>query len=88
MLEELHTEGGGKCLDRILPCSVVVMAAAAANDDDFSPSLQMDVIVADLDGGSIRVPESLTVSLLPDPFWSQTHAALSKVCQNFLGVFP
>ncbi|ROT67182.1 putative myotubularin-related protein 13 [Penaeus vannamei] len=39
----------------------------------------MDVIVADLDGGSIRVPESLTVSLLPEPFWSQTHAALSKV---------
>lgn len=40
---------------------------------------QLDVIVADLDGGSIRVPESLTVSLLPEPYWSQTHAALSKV---------
>ncbi|XP_066963738.1 myotubularin-related protein 13 [Macrobrachium rosenbergii] len=39
----------------------------------------MDVIVADLDGGAIRVPESLTVSLLPEPFWSQTHAALSRV---------
>lgn len=45
----------------------------------------MDVIVADLDGGSIRVPESLTVSLLPEPFWSQTHAALSKVCLGFWG---
>ncbi|XP_069180959.1 myotubularin-related protein 13 isoform X4 [Procambarus clarkii] len=39
----------------------------------------MDVIVADLDGGAIRVPESLTFSLLPEPFWSQTHAALSRV---------
>ncbi|KAK3881737.1 hypothetical protein Pcinc_013820 [Petrolisthes cinctipes] len=39
----------------------------------------LDVIVADLDGGSIRVPESLTVSLLPEPHWSQTHTALSKV---------
>ncbi|KAK8735252.1 hypothetical protein OTU49_005586 [Cherax quadricarinatus] len=39
----------------------------------------MDVIVADLDGGAIRVPESLTLSLLPEPFWSQTHAALSRV---------
>lgn len=51
-------------------------------------SLQMDVIVADLDGGSIRVPESLTLSLLPDPFWSQTHAALSKVCWSFCGHIP
>ncbi|CAL4080471.1 unnamed protein product, partial [Meganyctiphanes norvegica] len=39
----------------------------------------MDVIIADLDGGSIKVPESLTLSLLPDPFWSNTHSALSKV---------
>lgn len=49
---------------------------------------QMDVIVADLDGGAIRVPESLTVSLLPEPYWSQTHAALSKVlCLGCCSVF-
>ncbi|XP_076069162.1 SET domain binding factor isoform X2 [Oratosquilla oratoria] len=46
----------------------------------------MDVIVADLDGGSIRVPESLTLSLLPDPYWSQTHNALSAVLHPDLNV--
>lgn len=40
---------------------------------------QMDVIIADLDGGSIRVPESLTLSLLPEPFWTDTHNALTMV---------
>lgn len=39
----------------------------------------MDVIVADLDGGSIRVPESLTLSLLPEPYWKNLHGALSLV---------
>ena len=39
----------------------------------------MYVIVADLDGGSIRVPESLGLSLIPEPYWSQTHSALSLV---------
>ncbi|KAK8374776.1 hypothetical protein O3P69_012541 [Scylla paramamosain] len=70
----------------ILPASLVevlstptpfIMGVHSSHQNDIAEL--MDVIVADLDGGSIRVPESLTLSLLPEPFWSQTHNALSKV---------
>ncbi|XP_042205463.1 myotubularin-related protein 13-like isoform X3 [Homarus americanus] len=70
----------------ILPASLVevlstptpfIMGVHSALQHDIAEL--MDVIVADLDGGSIRVPESLAVSLLPEPFWSQTHTALSRV---------
>ncbi|XP_045127189.1 myotubularin-related protein 13-like isoform X10 [Portunus trituberculatus] len=70
----------------ILPASLVevlstptpfIMGVHSSHQNDIAEL--MDVIVADLDGGSIRVPESLTMSLLPEPFWSQTHNALSKV---------
>lgn len=39
----------------------------------------MDVIVVDLDGGSIRVPDSLALSLLIEPHWSEAQMALSQV---------
>lgn len=39
----------------------------------------MDVLVVDLDGGSIKVPDSLALSLLVDPYWAETQAALSEV---------
>ena len=39
----------------------------------------MDVIVADLDGGSIRVPENLALQLLPEPHRTRTEHALSLV---------
>uniref|UniRef100_A0A6A7FYR4 Myotubularin-related protein 13-like n=6 Tax=Hirondellea gigas TaxID=1518452 RepID=A0A6A7FYR4_9CRUS len=39
----------------------------------------MDVIVVDLDGGSIRVPDSLALSLLTEPHWSEAQNALSHV---------
>lgn len=43
----------------------------------------LDVIVADIDGGSIRIPESLVppVSVLPDSIWESTHDALTMVLQ-------
>lgn len=43
----------------------------------------MDVIVADIDGGSIRIPESLVppVSVLPDAIWESTQLSLTMVLQ-------
>lgn len=43
----------------------------------------LDVIVADIDGGSIRIPESLVppVSVLPDAIWEATQNALTIVLQ-------
>lgn len=43
----------------------------------------MDVIVADIDGGSIRIPESLVppVSVLPDAIWESTQVSLTMVLQ-------
>lgn len=43
----------------------------------------LDVIVADIDGGSIRIPESLVppVSVLPDSIWECTHNALTVILQ-------
>ncbi|XP_011302109.1 myotubularin-related protein 13 isoform X1 [Fopius arisanus] len=41
----------------------------------------MDVIVADLDGGSITVPDGVSLALLPEPLLSQTQDHLSLVLQ-------
>lgn len=43
----------------------------------------MDVIVVDIDGGSIRIPESLVppVSILPDAIWESTIISLTLVLQ-------
>lgn len=41
----------------------------------------MDVIVADLDGGAVHVPDNMSVPLLPEPLLTQTHEALSMVLQ-------
>lgn len=43
----------------------------------------LDVIVADIDGGSIRIPESLVppVSVLPEQLWENTQNALTAVLQ-------
>ncbi|VEN53895.1 unnamed protein product [Callosobruchus maculatus] len=41
----------------------------------------MDVIVADLDGGSLTVPDGVNVPLLPEPLLSGTREALSLVLQ-------
>ncbi|CAH2010931.1 unnamed protein product [Acanthoscelides obtectus] len=41
----------------------------------------MDVIVADLDGGSLTVPDGVNVPLLPEPLLTATREALSLVLQ-------
>ncbi|XP_047246390.1 myotubularin-related protein 5 isoform X4 [Girardinichthys multiradiatus] len=39
----------------------------------------LDVIIADLDGGTVTIPECLHISLLPEPLLQQTQTALSMV---------
>nr|XP_056701885.1 myotubularin-related protein 5 [Euleptes europaea] len=39
----------------------------------------LDVIIADLDGGTVTVPECIHISLLPEPLLHQTQDALSMV---------
>ncbi|KAM5250545.1 myotubularin-related protein 5 isoform 6-T6 [Hipposideros larvatus] len=39
----------------------------------------LDVIVADLDGGTVTVPECVHIPALPEPLHSQTHSVLSMV---------
>ncbi|XP_042323603.1 myotubularin-related protein 5 [Sceloporus undulatus] len=47
----------------------------------FQPETQelLDVIIADLDGGTVTVPECIHISLLPEPLLHQTREALSMV---------
>lgn len=40
---------------------------------------QLDVIIADLDGGTIKIPECIHLSLLPEPLLHQTQTSLSLV---------
>uniref|UniRef100_A0A8D0ML34 SET binding factor 2 n=1 Tax=Sus scrofa TaxID=9823 RepID=A0A8D0ML34_PIG len=50
----------------------------------------LDVIIADLDGGTIKVPECIHLSSLPEPLLHQTQAALSldkEVRAVFLRLF-
>lgn len=39
----------------------------------------MDVIVVDLDGGSILVPECINLAMLPEPYYSFVHNSVSTV---------
>ncbi|XP_006129376.1 myotubularin-related protein 13 isoform X3 [Pelodiscus sinensis] len=39
----------------------------------------LDVIIADLDGGTIKIPECINLSQLPEPLLHQTQTALSLV---------
>lgn len=41
--------------------------------------VQLDVIIADLDGGTVTIPECVHISLLPEPLLQQTQTALSMV---------
>ncbi len=45
----------------------------------FGFCLQLDVIIADLDGGTIKVPECIHLSQLPEPLLHNTQKALSMV---------
>ncbi|XP_061618330.1 myotubularin-related protein 5 isoform X2 [Phyllopteryx taeniolatus] len=46
----------------------------------------LDVIIADLDGGTITMPECVHISLLPEPLLQQTQTALSMVLDPELEV--
>ncbi|XP_061571193.1 LOW QUALITY PROTEIN: myotubularin-related protein 5 [Cololabis saira] len=46
----------------------------------------LDVIIADLDGGTITIPECVHISLLPEPLLQQTQTALSMVLDPELEV--
>ncbi|XP_062058601.1 myotubularin-related protein 5 isoform X3 [Lepus europaeus] len=39
----------------------------------------LDVVIADLDGGTVTVPECVHIPPLPEPLQSQTHSVLSMV---------
>eukprot|EP00069_Balaena_mysticetus_P004251 bmy_04496T0 len=47
---------------------------------------RLDVIIADLDGGTIKIPECIHLSSLPEPLLHQTQAALSLILHPDLEV--
>uniref|UniRef100_A0A8C5QPK5 SET binding factor 2 n=1 Tax=Leptobrachium leishanense TaxID=445787 RepID=A0A8C5QPK5_9ANUR len=46
----------------------------------------LDVIIADLDGGTIKIPECIHLSQLPEPLLHQTAASLSQILHPDLEV--
>uniref|UniRef100_A0A8D3CEI9 SET binding factor 1 n=1 Tax=Scophthalmus maximus TaxID=52904 RepID=A0A8D3CEI9_SCOMX len=44
----------------------------------------LDVIIADLDGGTVTTPECVNISLLPEPLLQQTQTALSMILDQEL----
>ncbi|XP_074832570.1 myotubularin-related protein 5 isoform X5 [Carettochelys insculpta] len=46
----------------------------------------LDVVIADLDGGTVTIPECIHISLLPEPLLHQTREALSLVLDPELEV--
>ncbi|XP_047430700.1 myotubularin-related protein 5 isoform X3 [Mugil cephalus] len=46
----------------------------------------LDVIIADLDGGTVTIPECVHISLLPEPLLQQTQTAISMVLDPELEV--
>ncbi|KAM7377879.1 hypothetical protein PAMA_013004 [Pampus argenteus] len=46
----------------------------------------LDVIIADLDGGTVTIPECVHISLLPEPVLQQTQTALSMVLDPELSI--
>lgn len=63
------------------------MLTVFSTDNVFVCSLQLDVIIADLDGGTIKIPECIHLSQLPEPLLHQTQMALSLVCFDTNPVF-
>jgi len=41
--------------------------------------LQLDVVVIDLDGGSVHIPECITLPTIPEPILGRTMKALHMV---------
>uniref|UniRef100_UPI0037E93FF4 myotubularin-related protein 5 isoform X3 n=1 Tax=Semicossyphus pulcher TaxID=241346 RepID=UPI0037E93FF4 len=46
----------------------------------------LDVIIADLDGGTVTIPECVHISLLPEPLLQQTQTVLSMVLDPELDI--
>ncbi|XP_030392446.1 myotubularin-related protein 5 isoform X1 [Gopherus evgoodei] len=46
----------------------------------------LDVVIADLDGGTVTIPECIHISLLPEPLLHQTREALSMILDPELEV--
>ena len=46
----------------------------------FKNLFQLDVIIADLDGGTLKIAECFHLSSLREPLLHLTHAAVSLVC--------
>lgn len=44
---------------------------------------QLDVIIADLDGGTIKIPECIHLSHLPEPLLNATQSSLSMVNPSY-----
>lgn len=64
-------------------CSCLVLLCFYQPEADmksvFYVIFQLDVIIADLDGGTVTIPECVHISLLPEPILQQTQTALSMV---------
>ena len=41
--------------------------------------LQLDVVVADLDGGSLRIPDNIQIPLMPQPMLDRMRNSLQQV---------
>lgn len=71
------------CLYLDVGCSAAVFLSPALDvdviDAYMSVCFQLDVIIADLDGGTVTIPECVHISLLPEPLLQQTQTALSMV---------
>lgn len=52
----------------------------------FGLCLQLDVIIADLDGGTIKIPECIHLSQLPEPLLYNTQKALSMVKKKYSNI--
>lgn len=63
------------------------MLTVFTTDNIFVYPLQLDVIIADLDGGTIKIPECIHLSQLPEPLLHQTQMALSLVCFDTNPIF-
>ncbi|XP_040199118.1 myotubularin-related protein 5 isoform X4 [Rana temporaria] len=46
----------------------------------------LDVVIADLDGGTVTIPECVQLPLLPEPLLHYTHEALSRVLDPALQI--
>jgi len=49
---------------------------------------QLDVVIVDLDGGSVKLPENVHISLLPEAILTRAIKSLQLVCARGLPSLP